>query len=766
VHPSRPRRKVPQTRATAAVGRAPDFRTSVPAAALLKLGAEHGPGRDEGHALGLALQTVLELTGAVNGLVALVSPARPPTMRATSGMGPGKPAVLRRVARQALGKGEATFECGGLSLLATAAEAGEGEVALVAAAVQPEAWDSFAWRALPVALALAHSALLGRDRRRAAQVARLNATAQHVVASLDLDEVLTQIVRDAVELLSADNGDMLLLDEEQDVLRVAAVAAFPPEMLGFEMGRDEGVSAQAMSARRTTQVTDYQRYRRRVRRLDRYNFRAVLCAPLIARDKPIGALNVHATDPGRKFTWEDARLLTAFANHAAIAIDNARRYQDEVRLRRGLAEANSELTRSLTIQQRLAEQVLLDRGPPAVALELASVLGRPIVIQDHLLRVISGAAPDGGEEWRRLVLAPELLNTPVIAEFLGTLAAGGRAALAPVPPLEEPVRWVVPIRAGANDLSAYLLLPSAGPLAPLDQALLEIAATGVALELAKMRARVEVEHRLRGDLVQDLLTGAHTSSEAVAARAAHVGYDLAAPRDLILLQIDPSHGPEPGDTEAALIQLRRRFFDVIHAELTSRAPASMVATQSEMVVALVAQGPARQGGLGEAAPRLVVERLKAQLAAQLPGISASAVVGERCSNPNNYPASYQRALRTLQAVRKLGRRDVLVETGELGVSGLLISASSPEELRRFAEDFLKPLLDDPAHGGELLSTLRAYVESGFNQREAARRSFLHINTVVYRLRRIETLLGVDLRAPDALLDVMVALRVAALAELV
>lgn len=734
-------------------------------AGLFRLGSAPRSGRDGAHALDLALTAILELTGADNGLAALISPARQVTVRASAAIAPDDPAALRQVASRALAQWGMTFEYGGLGLLAISAEAGEDEIALVAAAVRAADRELFAWRALPVALALARSALLDRDRRRAAQVDRLNATAQRVAASLDLDEVLAEIVRDAVELLGADTGDMILLDEERDVLRVAAVAAFPPEMVGFEMARHEGLSAAALAAGRAIQVSDYRRYRHRVRRLDRYNFRAVLCAPLIARDNPIGALNVHAIEPGRQFTEEDVRLLAAFANHAAIAIDNARRFQDEVSLRRGLAEANHELTRSLTLQQRLAEQVVLDRGPHAVARELASVLGQPVVIQDQLFRVICGAAPDGSEDWQQLVLAPELRNAPAISALADDLAAGARACVATAPALEEPARRIVPIRAGVNDLIAYMVLPSPGPPAPLDQALMETAATGVALEIVKMRARVEVEHRLRGDLVQDLVTGAHTSAESIAARAAHVGYDLTTPRDVVLLQIDPADGHERDQTGAGAISLQRRLFDLVHAELAGWAPASMVATHGELVIALLAQPPAGPAGLPECPPRLTLERLKAHLAAHFPGISVSAVIGERCSSSGSYPASYQRALRMLQAVRKLGRRDALLQTGDLGVSSLLISAASPAELRSFAEDFLKPLLADPGHGAELLTTLRAYVGSGFNQREAARQSFLHINTVAQRLRRVETLLGVDLRQPDDLLDVMVALRVAVLADM-
>ena len=84
---------------------------------------------------------------------------------------------------------------------------------------------------------------------------RLLATARRVAESLDLETVLTSIVTDATALLGADSGDMLLWDRERDLLRVVAVANFPPEMLGFELAFGEGMSSQAILASTNSRMT-------------------------------------------------------------------------------------------------------------------------------------------------------------------------------------------------------------------------------------------------------------------------------------------------------------------------------------------------------------------------------------------------------------------------------------------------------------------------------------------------------------------------------
>jgi len=112
---------------------------------------------------------------------------------------------------------------------------------------------------------------------------------------------------------------------------------------------------------------------------------------------------------------------------------------------------------------------------------------------------------------------------------------------------------------------------------------------------------------------------------------------------------------------------------------------------------------------------------------------------------------------------KLGRAGAVIATSELGPYALLLRASSREDLEAFAGRTLQPLLDsERGHGGDLLRTLRIFLEEDRVQRRAAARCFVHVNTIVYRMRRIEELLGVDLRDPAAVFDLTLALRILAL----
>lgn len=699
---------------------------------------------DARRALDAALRAGLDLACASAGFVALVRPGSDPEVRATDGLAETVAAELRTEGRSQA----SLLAANGAVLTVRSADTGDGGRVLVGLEASEEALD----RAAPVILlGLARAASVLRDQRRSAEVRRLHATAQRVAAaSLDLPSVLTEIVRDAVELLAADSGDMLLADRERGVLRVVAVADFPEEMVGFEMGLDEGVSARAMAARRTTIVDDYGRYRHRVRSLDRYGFRAVLCAPLIARGEAIGALNVHATRPERRFTSEDAALLTTFADHAAIAIDNARRYENEARLARDLRSANEELERALTLQQRVVQQVLADRGPGAVAAELADLLRAPVVVQDHLFRVLGGASPTGEDEWTPIAIPRDLGSSPELERELAA-AATTRSPVAIPGSDTDAGRLIVPVSTGA-EVSGYLVLGSGVvELGSLGRALVEVAATGVALELAKLRTRSEAELRVQGDLVEDLVTGRFTSPEAIGARAAVAGYDLSERRVVLAFRV------EADGSEAGTKGIRREMLEVLRAELAASSSASIVGSHGDHVVVLLDEGTGSE-------PVKLAEELRSLVERDVGG-SVSIGIGGSCSDAGAFARAFASAASAVDAMVRLGKRGLVVEAERLGVDRLVIEASDRAELEAFAHRTLAPLLGEVGPRRDLLETLRAYVDSGFNQRETARRSFLHFNTVAYRLRRIETLLGRDLDDPGTRLDITFALRIGSLLDL-
>jgi DNA-binding PucR family transcriptional regulator len=135
-------------------------------------------------------------------------------------------------------------------------------------------------------------------------------------------------------------------------------------------------------------------------------------------------------------------------------------------------------------------------------------------------------------------------------------------------------------------------------------------------------------------------------------------------------------------------------------------------------------------------------------------------MGDTCRRPADYAPAFVAARRALDLMLKLGRRGTVVGAQELGPYGLLLQASERDGLEAFARGALAPLVDhDRRHGADLLGTLRVYLEEDRVQRRTAARCFIHVNTVVYRINRIEQLLDRSLDDPSAVFDLTLALRI-------
>ncbi len=119
-------------------------------------------------------------------------------------------------------------------------------------------------------------------------------------------------------------------------------------------------------------------------------------------------------------------------------------------------------------------------------------------------------------------------------------------------------------------------------------------------------------------------------------------------------------------------------------------------------------------------------------------------------------------LDVLARVRKRG--EMAGETaGEAGAgtvdSRARLLASVPEPvLRSFADRLLGPLAEyDAAHNAELLPTLRSFLACDGSWSACAARMYVHVNTVRYRISRVEALTGRDLSALADRVDFFLAL---------
>ncbi|MFL1431004.1 MULTISPECIES: helix-turn-helix domain-containing protein [unclassified Nocardiopsis] len=133
-------------------------------------------------------------------------------------------------------------------------------------------------------------------------------------------------------------------------------------------------------------------------------------------------------------------------------------------------------------------------------------------------------------------------------------------------------------------------------------------------------------------------------------------------------------------------------------------------------------------------------------------------VGEPVADPEELASCLVRAGYALDAAEAGAGRDGVLAAAELrGLAGL-VAGVAPAVRRDYHRRVLGPVLDhDGRTGGDLLHTLRVFLDENGSWVRTARLLHVHVNTVHYRIPRIETLTGRDLSDLDHRLDLRAAL---------
>ena len=128
--------------------------------------------------------------------------------------------------------------------------------------------------------------------------------------------------------------------------------------------------------------------------------------------------------------------------------------------------------------------------------------------------------------------------------------------------------------------------------------------------------------------------------------------------------------------------------------------------------------------------------------------------------PEMAPQALRQAQHAIDLGIRLGRAGQAICYEELGIYRLLLQVGDMHQLWQFARDVLGPLIDYGArHKVDLVGTLSVYLNQHESLKQTARVLRVHVNTVAYRIQRIEQLASLDLTNPDHRLSAHVATKI-------
>ncbi len=203
--------------------------------------------------------------------------------------------------------------------------------------------------------------VIERTQQLARSVARLQGLAevsQTISSTLDLNQVLSNMVSHAVQLSGADGGAIYEYDETREEFLLRATYQMSEELIAAIRSRKidltDPTAARVATTRAPVQISDVASESdfafRQV--YERAGLRALLAVPLFHKEKIIGMLAVRRKTTG-EFQPETVDLLQTFAAQSALAIQNARLFQEIETQKAELASWNQNLEER--VQSQVAE---------------------------------------------------------------------------------------------------------------------------------------------------------------------------------------------------------------------------------------------------------------------------------------------------------------------------------------------------------------------------------------------------------------------------
>ncbi len=177
------------------------------------------------------------------------------------------------------------------------------------------------------AIAIENARLYSSAQSQVNEMDALRETIADISTELELPKLLEAILIRAVKLLNATGGDLGLYDYNRNEIEIVVSHNMGKDYKNTRMVPGEGAMGLALATRQSVVVADYSQWNNASPSYREGRWHAVIAMPYMIGDRMVGVMGIVDKNNDRIFTKDDEHLLSLFAQHAAIAVENARLYE-------------------------------------------------------------------------------------------------------------------------------------------------------------------------------------------------------------------------------------------------------------------------------------------------------------------------------------------------------------------------------------------------------------------------------------------------------
>jgi len=416
------------------------------------------------------------------------------------------------------------------------------------------------------------------------------------------------------------------------------------------------------------------------------------------------------------------------------------------------------LMRMDEIHQKIMEVVLNGGKLKEIGETLYNIIKNPLVIKDHIFEKSVTVAPENEKEMLEKEIKKVMKGKNQYEEPCDNYCEENTYKKVKEKLEGKDIcRCIFPIIAGKKLYGEIHIWEFNKNITAVDIRAIQYACAVVALELMKEITIFEVENRHKNEFLEDLLSSDAKIRSSCMEKAEIFGLGSCYKYEVFLLYIDElekKFSDNPGENGS---KSKTRLMKIIENAVNLKGTKILTGSKGNNITILMAFSKNGQDECHKSSGLNIAKRI-ADAITDAYDIVPKIGIGRCCMAMDDLWQSMEEAKKALSFARIFNNK--IIHYDDLGIFRLLCVEHQEEEIRKFYTENIEPLRRyDEQKDGELIKTLTVYFECGGNLKKVAEKMYIHYNTILYRINKIQQITKMDLSNSNDRLNLEVSLKI-------